>query len=280
MLWKQQLSGFADMPVPWGLMVSQGLMAIRSGHTRQGVRMSPRRASLHCWKGASRCFPGGYCWLAISKGPAQPPSAAGQRISWWNTLSSYLESASRPSSSFLFAFGNGDVLFCNTCSLYITWDADACHQPSSTMANGGLLQSVTVTSTVDSSSIHFPWCAIIFLLIILTSYAGFSQTPSLSPAHIMSLVPLLWVMELTVPSLLQLPSVVSVNRVGCHRIFQHYLSSFLMWLLNSLTCNVCETTPKASSISGGRTRKSRWTAQSQLCPGEGNQLLRVMQFLP
>lgn len=153
--------------------------------------------------------------------------------------------------------------------------------PSSTMVNGGLLQSVSVTPTVDSSSIHFPWCTIISLLLTLTSYPDFSQTPSQSPAHILSLVPLLWVMELTVSSLLFLPSAVStVDRVGCHRIFQCYLSSFLMWLLNSLTCNVSRTTPKANSIGEGRTWKSRWSAQSQLCPGEGNQLLRVMQFLP
>lgn len=38
--WKQQLSGYCatDMPVPGGLKVSQGLMAIRSGHMGQGVR--------------------------------------------------------------------------------------------------------------------------------------------------------------------------------------------------------------------------------------------------
>lgn len=279
--WKQQLSGYhsVDMPAPWVQWCLRDWCHQEWAH---GARCEdvPRRPSLHCWEGASRFLPGGCCCLAW--GPPLPPSAAGQRMSWWNILPFYLWSVCFQSFLWLLlAFGAGDVLFSDTFSLYVTWGADACHQPSSTMVNGGLLQSVSVTPTVDSSSIHFPWCTIISLLLTLTSYPDFSQTPSQSPAHILSLVPLLWVVELTVSSLLFLPSAVStVDRVGCHRIFQCYPSSFLMWLLNSLTCNVSRTTPKANSIGEGRTWKSRWSAQSQLCPGEGNQLLRVMQFLP
>lgn len=148
--------------------------------------MSPRRPSLHCWKTASRSLPGGCCWLAWR--PAQVPSAAGQRISWRNIMTSYLGSVCFQ-SFLLLVFG--DVLFSDTCSLDVTWGADACHQPTSTMVNGGILQSVSVTSTVDGSSVHFPWCAIIFLLLTQTSYPHLSQVPSQSPAHTMSLVPLL-----------------------------------------------------------------------------------------
>ena len=83
------------------------------------------------------------------------------------------------------------MLFSDIRLLYSTWGADAWHQPSSAIANGGLLQSVGVTSTLDSSSIRFPRCAIIFILLTRTSYLDFSQVPSWSPAHTMSLVPLL-----------------------------------------------------------------------------------------
>lgn len=61
--------------------------------------------------------------------------------------------------------GIGGMLFSDIRSLHSTWGADGWHQPSSAIANGGLSQSVDVTSTFDSSSIRFPRCAVIFLLL-------------------------------------------------------------------------------------------------------------------
>lgn len=53
----------------------------------------------------------------------------------------------------ILARGIDGMLFSDIGSLYSTWGADAWHQPSSTITNGGFLQSVGVTSTLDSTSV-------------------------------------------------------------------------------------------------------------------------------
>lgn len=96
--------------------------------------------------------------------------------------------------------GIGGTLFSDIRALYSTWGADAWHQPSCATVNGGLLQSVGVTSALDSSSIPFPRCDVIFLLLTWTST---KRHPSLLP--ILEFVTCSSATELIVLSLQSLP---------------------------------------------------------------------------
>lgn len=96
--------------------------------------------------------------------------------------------------------GIGGTLFSDIRALYSTWGADAWHQPSCATVNGGLLQSVGVTSALDSSSIPFPWCDVIFLLLTWTST---KRHPSLLP--VLEFVTCSFATELIVLSLQSLP---------------------------------------------------------------------------
>lgn len=143
-----------------------------------GVRVAHVGSCLHCWRGASKCLPGGYCWLAW--GLAQRPSAAGHRGSWGNIMTSYPGSVCSQSFLLLALWHVGSVARCFlTYVHYIALGVQMLwHQPSSTVVNGDLSHSVGVTSVLDSSSVCFPRCAIIFLLLTRTST---KHLPSLLP---------------------------------------------------------------------------------------------------